>query len=296
MDCLSLLENSSGNKSLHFANATQFFTFSQIYGLAFWSQLSVLLASINKREYQDATYMLTSYHHSGNNLRRLFANKEDLHLCQSAAEWLLEPWLVMQLPWHPAVYYQWLIAALAEVLKAKLQLVEFYSWPVPNELIPVLVRLLSPIETLHYRIISGFRLINWLSSSKKESKSITEINCQTVQCILNLIILPSLPIIKFLLGDQFNTVVRSLKRMIWPCEGVPTATAKEEYAAVCFSTARIDKYQLPVFYLSIDESGIATRMFGTIDSLQVIKDELAQMPCKVFFVPIEAHLNEIVII
>jgi hypothetical protein len=281
MDCLSLLETSSANKSLHFANATQLFIFNQVYSLPFWSEAIKLQQSVfAKKEFKNTMYLLTSTYHASKTQRQLFSQEENLHLCKSAAEFLLEPWLVMQVPWHPAVYYQWLIAALAEVLKAKQQLVEFYSWLVQEKLFLAVRKLLSQVETLHRRILLGFELINWLSNSHGASIGFG-INCQTVACILNMVVLPSLPVIEFLLGDKFNIMVRALKRMAWPTE-IQSTAADEMGGKVYSFRVYEEEAQLPVFRTELNESG-ETHMFGKIRSFQIIKKELADLPCEVAF-------------
>jgi len=281
MDCLSLLETSSGNKSLHFANATQLFTFNQIYGLPFWSTAIKLQHSVfAKKEFENTMYLLTSTYHASKTQLQIFSQEGNLHLCKSAAEFLLEPWLLMQVPWNPAVYYQWLIAALAEVLRAKQQLVEFHTWLVGENLFSAVAKLLTQVETLHRRIILGFDLINWLSNSHVVSSGF-DINCQAVECILNMVVLPSLPVIEFLLDDKFNIMVRALKRMAWPTE--IQSTAAEEAGCKVYSF-RVNKVEalLPVFRTELIESG-ETHMFGKIRSFQIIKKELADLPCEIAF-------------
>jgi hypothetical protein len=287
MDCLSLLETSAGNKSLHFANATQLFTFNQIYGLHFWSEITNLMFSvIARKEYKNTIlYLLTTIYHSSNTQRHLFTNKEDLHLSETASEFLLEPWLLIQVPWHPPVFYQWLIAALAELLKAKKELVEFYWWPVPKKLFNIVRKLLSSIETLHCRIMCGFRLINWLTNCNENSGSGYETNLHTVECILNMIILPSLPIIEFLVDYKFNILVRALRRMAWPSND--ELTLEEELVASCCCSVEMDNF-LPAFCLRTDDLGDATHLFGEIGSLQDIKDRLDKLPCYIAFVPMES--------
>jgi len=230
-------------------------------------------------------YLLTTKYHSSNTQIELFADKGDLHLCESSAEFLLEPWLLMQVPWHPAVYYQWLSAALAEVLKAKKQVCDFYWLPVPEKLFPVIARLLSMVETLHHRIISGFRLINWLTNLNEDFGSGYETNCHAVRCILDLVVLPSLSTIEFFVGDKFNVVVLALKRMACPSEGA--STVEEEFFAFSGFTEDTAVGMLPALTLITDDLGNATHMFGKIGSLQDIKDELALLPIKIRFFPIE---------
>jgi hypothetical protein len=285
MDCLSLLENSCGDKNLHFANATQLFTFNQIYSLPFWSTVIKMQHSVFvKKEFENRMYLFTNFYHSFETQRQLFCDEGDLHLCQSSAEFLLEPWLLMQLPWHPAVYYQWLIATLAEVLKAKKELVEFCWWPVAEKMFSVVRTLLTQVETLHRRIILGFDLIDWLTNYDQDPNSGYETNLHTVECILNMIVLPSLPAIEFLVGEKFNIMVRALKRMAWPSQG--ELTLEEELVATYCYSLETDFF-FPAFCLSTDDLGNATHLFGEIGSLQDIKDQLDELTCHIEFVPTE---------
>lgn len=291
MDCLSLLEYSGGVKSLHIPNATQLFTFNQIYGLHFWSEIA-LLHCYAREDFKKTVDLLTAIYHSNNTQRQLFADEGDLHLCESPAEFLLEPWLLMQVPWHPAVYNQWLAAALAEVLMAKKQLVEFYWWPVPRKLCSVISTLLSQMETLHRRLISGFGLINWLSNLNGKSGHGFETNHDTMLVVLNQVILPSVPIIEFLVGDKFEIVAKALKRMAWPSEG--NLTAEEELIAICCSDKISDL--LPMYSLNFHQLGCPVFMFGKLESLegfQEVKDELAMLPCKIDFVPIKSAYEKV---
>jgi len=108
-----------------------------------------------------------------------------------------------------------------------------------------------------------------------------DINCQAVECILNMVVLPSLPVIEFLLDDKFNIMVRALKRMAWPTE--IQSTAAEEAGCKVYSF-RVNKVEalLPVFRTELIESG-ETHMFGKIRSFQIIKKELADLPCEIAF-------------
>jgi hypothetical protein len=289
MDCLSLLENTCGNKSLHFANATQLFTFNQIYSLHYWRTVVNMHDSIfNQGEIDNIVYMMTSVYHCFNTQRQLFAEEKDLHLCESATEFLLEPWLLMQVPWHPPVYMQWLLAALAEVLKAKHQLIEFTIWLVPRQLLATVKTLLSLVETLNRRIIYGFDLINCLTNSNQERDSGFDINCQTAECILNMIVLPSLPTIEFLLGDQFSIVVRTLKRLTWPSEG--KATAEKDVYAHGYRGLHEAEAMRPIFSSALIELA-STHLFGKICCLQDIKEELAQLQCKNYVDEVELSKN-----
>jgi hypothetical protein len=288
MDCLSLLEHSSGNKSLHIANATQLFSFTQMYNQYYWSIISLVQILYTPIKFP-LEYLPNLIYHKSSTQKQLFAHEGDLHLCQSAAEFLLEPWLLMQLPWHPAVYYQWLTAALAEALKARKQLAEFFWWPVPKRLTSAVNKMLLLVESLHHRLNCGFRLINWLANFNKDSDSGHEINCQTVECILNLVILPSLPTIEFLVGDQFNILTRALKRMAWPVGGNLT----EEEVLVGQYAKRKEDGGLPMFEIRSADNKISG-MFGKIGSFEDIKNELAILPRKITYFTMEQLMTALV--
>jgi hypothetical protein len=290
MDCLLLLEHSSdGNKNLHIANATQLFLFTQMYNHYYWSQVA-LTQKLYETQLEPQVNLKNSIYHSSTTQKQLFADKGDLHLCESSAEFLLEPWLVMQVPWHPAVYYQWLSAALAEVFKAEKVICEFYWWPVPHRLTSTVSKLMLLVEKLHARLNCGFRLINWLINENSVVDCGHEINCRTVKCILNLVVLPSLPTIEFLVGNKFNIVVRALKRIAWPSKG---ALKEEENHQVATYTGRKDDGLQPMFNIQYKGRKIS-HFFGEAGSFDSILDELARLPSSMSYVPTSIMYNLLV--
>jgi hypothetical protein len=95
---------------------------------------------------------------------------EELHLCKSAEEFLMCPWVLIQLPWNAVLFNQWLLAALAEVLEFKKHLVSFYSQPIHPSLQPIVENLLNPVLTVHRRLLYGFRLISYWPHTTINSK------------------------------------------------------------------------------------------------------------------------------
>jgi len=55
--------------------------------------------------------------------------QENLEQCKSAAEFLLEPWILVQLPFQPVLLHQWSVALLAESLKFEKELQEMTFIP-----------------------------------------------------------------------------------------------------------------------------------------------------------------------
>jgi len=286
MDCLSLLQHSSGDKCLHFANATQLFTFNQLYSLHYWYLLNFVHGGA-KLEFKATVYLLTSVYHSRDTQHQLFRDQGDLHQCESAEEFLLEPWLLMQLPWHPALFNQWLAAALAEVLKAKKELVEFYRWPVPKKLHSAVEKLLSQAETLHRRLLIGAGLINWWTNSG----SGFEINLETSKCVLNRVVLPALPIVEFLVTKKFYNVTRALKRMAWLPSG---RVAKGEDDVANCSSESINKFQT-MYGLRHFEMDKAVDIFGfrTDDSLANFLKQFDSLPSKIDFLPMQSGYDRV---
>jgi hypothetical protein len=146
-------------------------------------------------------------------------------------------------------------------------------------LLAIVKKLLSLVEKLICRMLSGLDLINCLTNSNQEPDSGFDINCQTAECILNMIVLPYLPTIEFLLGDQFNIMVRALKRLAWPSEGGLT-TEEDGYAFVFKSFLEAESTERRMLRSAFLEMP-SVQLFGKIRSLQVIKEELAQLPCKI---------------
>jgi hypothetical protein len=283
MDCLSLLKHSSGDKCLHFANATQLFTFNQLYSLQYWFFVNHMHGG-SKLEFKGTVFLLTSVYHSFNTQKRLFTDKGDLHQCESAEEFLLEPWLLMQIPWHPALYNQWLAAALAEVLTAKKELVEFYRWPIPTKLTLAVSMLLSQVETLHRRLLVGIGLINWLTNSGAGF----EPNLFTAKFVLKHVLFASLPTIEFFVSKKFYHVAQALKRMAWDGR----VSKGEDLVANCNNT-NIDDFQT-IYGLRFFEKDNAADIFGyKKENFRVMLEQFDFVQTDINFIPMQRCYKEV---
>jgi len=210
MDCMAQLD-SSGDKHLYLTNATLFFTFSKLYGVNYWNYLQKFYMEVSKNNKYVDLVPYNSFHFF-EQLHNMF-NENLIDECQTAAEFLTEPWVLIQLPWHPVLYHQWLAAVLAQVFLVKKELVEFYRWPIPSRLLPLVGKFLNLVDNLHFRVMEGFKLLGWLV------ETCPEVDDRVAKCILDKVVLPALPVIEFILGKKALEVSNALKMMAWPTAG-----------------------------------------------------------------------------
>jgi len=139
--------------------------------------------------------------------------EDGLEQCKTSAEFLLNPWVLMQLPWHPVLLLQWTAGVLTEYNSLRLELVEFYRWPMPshrhtivvNKLFEVVYRLhclvlqpcLTSLKDLHFDRAMENKVY---SSAKKFLSTLTN----------NIV-----PLLEFVVSGKARDIARALKRMIF---------------------------------------------------------------------------------
>jgi len=135
--------------------------------------------------------------------------QKDIEQCETSAEFLLEPWLLVQLAWNPLMFHQWLVAVTAEIYKFEKELAEFYHWPVAQQQIPTLSSLWSITDQLRQISMLGFlHLCSTFELCPSEESQ--EIVKDIVQNIVE-----ALPLLKFMLSKEAMKVVKSLKKLLW---------------------------------------------------------------------------------
>jgi hypothetical protein len=126
--------------------------------------------------------------------------------CGSAEDFLLNPWVLIQLPFRPAVLHQWAVALLAEALKFQLEISDLLVIDTPTNYGPLVEKLLNMCNVMHE---SAQRALEYYS-----------------QCCLNhwapkvepklYQVFPALlPVLRFVLSARSKNVVRCIKRMSW---------------------------------------------------------------------------------
>jgi hypothetical protein len=132
-------------------------------------------------------------------------------LCGNVAEFILDPWVMMQLPWYPVMFHQWLAAVLSEVLKFEKELVELNHWPI-TDLMKTPVGQLFKIRTiLRQSLYCGFLFLHLQYSHCPDF----EFEQNMVSTIMDRIVLWVAPYLQFLLSSNSRRLIMSLKNYLW---------------------------------------------------------------------------------
>jgi len=133
-----------------------------------------------------------------------------LEQCESAAEFLLEPWVLIQLPYQPILMHQWAVALMAEALKFQKELADLYSMTYPRRFrIPVKKLIFFNTQMLGFSV-NVFKLVNFYIASAIES--IHKLLDRPLAVITRWFPL-HLPIIEFVLSKDCRNFIKALKRM-----------------------------------------------------------------------------------
>jgi len=135
-----------------------------------------------------------------------------LEQSESAAEFLLNPWVLIQLPFQPVLFHQWTVALFAETLKFKNEINDFFTLPFSTRLKPAVDCLKNMEEIL---LSTGGLMIEVLFKYF-EDPCVNLHNLSVICLNVALKKLPELlPVLEFVLDDECKNIVRALKRMAW---------------------------------------------------------------------------------
>jgi len=125
--------------------------------------------------------------------------------CQTAAEFLLEPWILVQLPFQPLLLHQWSVALLAEALKFQKELGEFQS--MPKQLQRPVGKL---VEMCQLMFKMAFQFFDHFSIYMYEGKTTMDgnVGLEFLKHVPDV-----LPVIKFVLSNECKTIVKVLTKM-----------------------------------------------------------------------------------
>jgi hypothetical protein len=131
---------------------------------------------------------------------------------QSASEFMLEPWVLLQLPFHPSLLHQWAVALLAETLKFQKDTVTIFVIGVPKELweeAQLLKKMLKKLMDGAFTLLSIF-----CNFSKGGQQNICR-SLRRVRKKLLCTIAEVTPIVEFILSDKCRNVISGIKRASW---------------------------------------------------------------------------------
>jgi len=126
--------------------------------------------------------------------------QEDVEECESAAEFLLEPWVLVQLPFQPLLLHQWCVALMAEALKFKTELGDICYFPL--QLQSAGKKLLEMWNVMFLTVVkyfSHFQCNVYLGSSFYSLEGLPE----------------TLAVLEFVLSPECKKLINALKRMAW---------------------------------------------------------------------------------
>jgi len=127
--------------------------------------------------------------------------QENIEECQSAAEFLLEPWVLIQLPFKPLLLHQWCVALIAEALKFYKELGDMTT-VVPSRLHRPVTKLVE-MYNLMMRTACNY-IINVVAYVYGGVCSYTLDNLPEV-----------LSVLEFVLSDECRNGVKALKNLAW---------------------------------------------------------------------------------
>jgi hypothetical protein len=135
--------------------------------------------------------------------------QDDVQECDSALEFLSDPWVMMQVKHFPTVLHQWLVAAFGEMLRFQQQISDFHYLPYP-ETCKEAVSLLHTAESVKEAIARSFQVLRTLISGERffmlsnETLEDLQKNLDSILCQL----------IK-VRSERGQNVIKALKRMCW---------------------------------------------------------------------------------
>jgi hypothetical protein len=138
--------------------------------------------------------------------------QDDFEECDSALEFLSDPFVMMQVTHFPAVLHQWLVAAYGEMLRFQQQISDFHYLPYPDTCEEA-VSLLHTAESVKEAILMSFQVLKTLiaivgtnyclSPDKVPLKDLQE-DLDSILCQL----------IK-VRSEKGQNVIKALKRLCW---------------------------------------------------------------------------------
>jgi hypothetical protein len=145
----------------------------------------------------------------------------DLEECESAEEFLLEPWVLLQLPFEPTILHQWTVALMAEAMRFRMKIVDFTTMAYPEHLKSVVDKLVAIatllLEGAHFFMKCISDLIIKAGSFNHLHATAT-LHWKEFQTTLPRV----LPALKFVLSDECDTVIAALKCNAWSENAVGT--------------------------------------------------------------------------
>jgi hypothetical protein len=135
-----------------------------------------------------------------------FAFQEDLELCESPSDFILEPWILVQLPFQPLILFQWLVAVFAETLKFESETADFFHLHLPDEFKDAL-SLLQSILLKHQKALKEAFEFFTNSFKWEPNHSAYQNGCNVIEELIGNM--------EFILSEQTSHLIVDLKKKVW---------------------------------------------------------------------------------
>jgi len=139
-----------------------------------------------------------------------FTFQKNVEECKSAAEFLLEPWVLLQLPFQPLLLHQWCVALHAESLKFKKEICDFNLIPYPTRLRQVVVKLEQMANfmlTTSDNFFDHFYVSMYTDVGENHDENVSSSFLENLHKVLSTV--------EFVLSDECRNAVKTLKRLAW---------------------------------------------------------------------------------
>jgi hypothetical protein len=134
--------------------------------------------------------------------------KDELEQCQTSAEFLLDPWVLMQLPWNPVLLMQWTAGVLTEYYSLRFEMVELLRWFLPLRPSRVVRKLFSLLSQMPLYLLKALHHMEM--HFKTRSKMFI---LERAGSFLNMLTHELLPLLEFVVLGKARDIARALKRM-----------------------------------------------------------------------------------
>jgi len=131
--------------------------------------------------------------------------QEDVEECKSAAEFLLEPWILVQLPFQPLLFHQWSVALLAEAVNLYTELQELCY--IPKSLHAPANKLFKMCNLLYQTAFKSFEHLSTYIYKGEESLS-TTVSSDFFKNLPEV-----MPVIEFVLSDERKNIIKALTKI-----------------------------------------------------------------------------------
>ena len=145
-------------------------------------------------------------------MQTIFSQAISPDQCESAGEFLLEPWVLLQLPFQPSMLHQWAVALLAETLRFQKETVTIFTIGVPQKLWDEMLLLKKMLKRLMEGALTLLSIFCKFPRLDRENicKRLRRVRQKLLRTITEVT-----PIVEFILSEKCRNVISGIKQAAW---------------------------------------------------------------------------------